>query len=54
VVDGVTGFLVEGRDAASFGAAAEVQSRRFAWSATAGRLRRLYGDLLAREPVQCR
>jgi len=33
---------------------AEAQSRRFAWSITAARLRRLYADLLDREPVSCR
>jgi hypothetical protein len=36
------------------GAAAEAASRRYAWSMTAARLRRLYADLAAREPVQCR
>lgn len=36
------------------GAAAEARSRQFAWSTTAARLRRLYGDLVAREPVRCR
>lgn len=63
VHDGVTGFLIEGRDparfaravarviddpsgAASMGAAAAVRARRFTWSFTAGRLRRLYGDLV--------
>jgi D-inositol-3-phosphate glycosyltransferase len=71
VDDGVTGFLVEGREPADYaaplrallqddgfarqmGAAAELASRRYAWSITAARLRRLYGDLAAREPVSCR
>ncbi|MCZ7527652.1 MAG: glycosyltransferase [Acidimicrobiia bacterium] len=40
--------------AAAMGARAEARSRRYAWSITAGRLRRLYGDLLARALVQCR
>jgi len=40
--------------ARSMGEAAEASSRRYAWSMTAARLRRLYGDLAAREPVQCR
>jgi len=73
VHDGVTGWLVEGRDperyaramaqiladgggAAAMGAAAAVRARRFTWSFTAARLRRLYGDLAdqpARELVAC-
>lgn len=70
VVDGSTGFLIDGRDptdfagpvslllsdpdlAAAIGANAEARSRRYAWSITAARLRRLYADLLAREPVSC-
>jgi D-inositol-3-phosphate glycosyltransferase len=40
--------------AAAMSATAVARSRRYAWSMTAGRLRRLYGDLLAREPVSCR
>lgn len=71
VVDGETGFLVEGREPAEFarpvralladpglaravGGAAHEHSRRYAWSITAGRLRRLYADLAARAPVTCR
>lgn len=70
VDDGVTGFLVDGRDPVDFAgpvaqlladrdlvetmrANAEARSRRYAWSITAARLRRLYADLLAREPVSC-
>ena len=70
VDDGVSGFLVEGREPADFagpvakllgdpdqaaamGATAEARSRGYAWSITAARLRRLYADLLAREPVSC-
>ena len=73
VHDGVTGWLVEGRDperyaramaqvlgdpagAAAMGAAAAVRARRFTWSFTAARLRRLYTDLAgqpARELVAC-
>jgi D-inositol-3-phosphate glycosyltransferase len=70
VVDGSTGFLVDGRDpmdfagpvsrllsdsglATAIGANAEAGSRRYAWSITAARLRRLYADLLARELVSC-
>jgi D-inositol-3-phosphate glycosyltransferase len=69
--DGVTGFLVEGREPADFaslvalliengelattmGRNAELASRRYAWSITAARLRRMYADLLARDPVSCR
>ncbi len=38
----------------TMGVAAEAGSRRYGWSMTAARLRRLYTDLLAREPVSCR
>jgi D-inositol-3-phosphate glycosyltransferase len=40
--------------AASMRLAAESRARRYGWSMTAARLRRLYTDLLAREPVSCR
>jgi len=70
VVPGVTGFLVQGRDPASYAACAvrlledpELASliglqaaalaRRYRWSITAGRLRRLYADLAARQLVEC-
>jgi D-inositol-3-phosphate glycosyltransferase len=39
--------------AARIGADAHAESRRYSWSMTAGRLRRLYADLAAVEPVQC-
>ena len=39
--------------AAELGAAATSASLRYTWSMTAARLRRLYGDLEARELVQC-
>ena len=39
--------------AAEIGSNAHARSRRYSWSITAGRLRRLYADLAAREPVQC-
>jgi D-inositol-3-phosphate glycosyltransferase len=39
---------------AAMRATAVARSRRYAWSMTAARLRRLYADLLAREPVSCR
>jgi D-inositol-3-phosphate glycosyltransferase len=70
VVDGVTGFLVDGHDPADYatrlsallgdhdlatemGEAAVARSGRYSWSITAARLRRLYGDLVARSLVQC-
>lgn len=40
--------------ARAIGIAAEARSRRYGWSMTAARLRRLYTDLLAREQVSCR
>ena len=39
---------------AAMSIAAEAGSRRYAWSMTAARLRRLYADLVARDPVSCR
>jgi D-inositol-3-phosphate glycosyltransferase len=39
--------------AAEMGATAVARSRLYSWSATAGRLRRLYSDLAVREPVSC-
>lgn len=39
--------------ARALGAAAEMRSRRYSWSLAAARLRRLYGDLSSRAPVQC-
>jgi D-inositol-3-phosphate glycosyltransferase len=67
VDDGETGFLVsDGEYAAAvrklleapalaqeLGATAAARSRRYAWSMTAARLRRLYADVAARELVQC-
>jgi D-inositol-3-phosphate glycosyltransferase len=47
-------LLADPEAAAAMGARAEVASRRYAWSMTAARLRRLYADLLVREPVSCR
>jgi D-inositol-3-phosphate glycosyltransferase len=65
-----TGYLVEGRDPASFagpvdallsddmlaseiGVSAAARSLRYSWDMTAARLRRLYGDLVARGLVRC-
>lgn len=70
VVDGETGFLVEGRDPAAFARraglilsdrvlAAEMatkaadRARGYTWSSAGARLRRLYGDLTARQLVDC-
>lgn len=70
VEDGLTGYLVDGRDpfawasrfdavlddpdlGAMVGAAGALRSRHYAWSTTAARLRRLYGDLSMRSLVQC-
>ncbi len=39
--------------AAEMGAAASAESRKYSWSITAARLRRLYGDLVARGLVRC-
>ena len=39
--------------AAEIGATASTQSRRYSWSTTAARLRRLYGDLVVRGLVSC-
>jgi D-inositol-3-phosphate glycosyltransferase len=39
--------------AAEIGATASAHSRRYSWSTTAARLRRLYGDLVARGLVRC-
>jgi D-inositol-3-phosphate glycosyltransferase len=40
--------------AARMGATAEERSRRFGWTMTAARLRRLLTDLVSHEPVSCR
>lgn len=70
VSDGVSGYLVEGRDARDYAArvarllddpvlaadmsrAGVVLARRYRWSMTAGRLRRLYADITARSLVDC-
>jgi D-inositol-3-phosphate glycosyltransferase len=42
------------RRAAEMGEAAVARSGRYSWSITAARLRRSYGDLVARSLVQCR
>jgi D-inositol-3-phosphate glycosyltransferase len=47
-------MLLDDADLASaMGASASSRSRRYSWSITAGRLRRLYGDLVARGLVRC-
>lgn len=47
-------LLAEPELAATMRTSAQARSRRYAWTITAARLRRLYADLLAREPVSCR
>lgn len=48
------GELLRDTDRArAMGSAAEAASRAYAWSVTAARLRRLYGDLAARTLVRC-
>jgi D-inositol-3-phosphate glycosyltransferase len=39
--------------ATAMGASALVRSSRYMWSIAAARLRRLYGDLATRAPVEC-
>lgn len=51
---GPVSLLLDDPDLANaMGVSAESRSRRYAWSITAARLRRLYADLLARDPVSC-
>jgi D-inositol-3-phosphate glycosyltransferase len=40
--------------AAELGRRAAIRAREYTWSIAAGRLRRLYGDLTARQLVECR
>ena len=47
-------LLARPERAAAMGAAAADEARRYSWSTTAGRLRRLYADLSVRTPVECR
>jgi D-inositol-3-phosphate glycosyltransferase len=49
----VTMLLDDDALARDMGASASASSRRYSWSTTAGRLRRLYGDLVARGLVRC-
>ena len=68
VDDGVTGYLVDGRDAADFAvpvdrilqsdssamsARAVERAAGFRWNIAAARLRRHYADIATRAPVQC-
>ena len=39
--------------ASEMGVGAAARSTRYSWSMTAGRLRRLYGDLVSRGLVRC-
>jgi D-inositol-3-phosphate glycosyltransferase len=49
----VSMLLTDADLGATMSATAAARSRQYAWSITAARLRRLYADLLAREPVSC-
>lgn len=49
----VAALLADPTLATAMGAEAAARSRRYSWSMTAARLRRLYGDLVARDPVRC-
>jgi D-inositol-3-phosphate glycosyltransferase len=49
----VGGLLDAPALAARMGAAGAVGARRYTWSTTAARLRRIYGDLTAPAPVRC-
>ncbi|CAN5789302.1 hypothetical protein BH24ACT3_BH24ACT3_10380 [soil metagenome] len=46
-------ILADPAGAAAMGAAAAERARRYTWSTTAARLRRLYADLTARSLVDC-
>jgi D-inositol-3-phosphate glycosyltransferase len=47
-------LLANPHRARAMGAAAAAEARRYTWSTTAARLRRIYADLAVREPVACR
>jgi D-inositol-3-phosphate glycosyltransferase len=49
----IDGLLADPVGAAEMGRAGAAMADRFSWSTTAGRLRRLYGDLQARTLVEC-
>lgn len=50
----ISALLADPARARLMGADAEIRSRDFSWDMTAARLRRLYADLAARAPVECR
>ena len=50
----VAELLGDGALAEEMGRAAAAEAQRYSWSITAARLRRLYADLTARTPVECR
>ena len=50
----VDALLADPERAAAMGRAAAKGAARYAWSTTAGRLRRLYADLAVSAPVACR
>lgn len=49
----IDALLADPARAAAMGAAGAERARRYSWSTTAGRLRRLYGDLQVRSPLEC-
>ncbi len=49
----VDGLLADPVEAAAMGDRAAWAARRFQWSITAARLRRIYSDLTERQPVEC-
>lgn len=49
----VASILDTPRLATAMSVAAAERARQYTWSTTAARLRRLYADLTAREPVSC-
>jgi len=52
--DRVDHLLADAGAAAAMGQAAVAGTQQYSWSITAARLRRLYADLTARAPVECR
>ena len=51
--EAIDGILGDPARSAAMSAAAAAKARGYTWSTTAGRLRRLYGDLVARGLVEC-
>ncbi|MBX3314428.1 MAG: glycosyltransferase [Actinobacteria bacterium] len=51
--EAVTTLLADPVRAAEMGASASARAARYTWSTAAARLRRIYGDLATRQPVDC-